>query len=68
MKASAKDTVMRPATTCMPRNLCAIDWVREHPGGKRSEFQAYFNQLSAADKKVYDDKATAAKTGQKKKK
>ena len=35
------------------RNICTQEWVSLHPHGTTAEFKEYFDQLPAADKKVW---------------
>ena len=34
------------------RNFCGLDWMRSNPGGLKSEFDAYFKNLSPEQLKV----------------
>ncbi|OBZ69840.1 hypothetical protein A0H81_10083 [Grifola frondosa] len=50
-----------PGIAITPHNLCARDWLKEHPNGKKTEFEDHFKGLSAAKKKVYGDLAKRMK-------
>ncbi|EGO27462.1 hypothetical protein SERLADRAFT_435245 [Serpula lacrymans var. lacrymans S7.9] len=48
-----------PAITA--RNLCAKDWLQEHPGGLKVEFDTYFKDLSKDLQKKYASDAAIMK-------
>ncbi|EGO03560.1 hypothetical protein SERLA73DRAFT_69415 [Serpula lacrymans var. lacrymans S7.3] len=48
-----------PAITA--RNLCAKDWLQEHPSGLKVEFNTYFKDLSKDLQKKYASDAAIMK-------
>ncbi|TFY51198.1 hypothetical protein EVG20_g11116 [Dentipellis fragilis] len=38
-------------------NLCATDWLKTHPGGKRPEFKKYWADLEADERQEYEEQA-----------
>ncbi|KAI5994181.1 hypothetical protein EDD15DRAFT_2435236 [Pisolithus albus] len=54
---------MRPGPTKNGRNLCAHRWRKQvQSSGSTEEFQNYYNGLTSAQRKAYDDEATALAT------
>ncbi|KAG6905924.1 hypothetical protein DXG01_016914 [Tephrocybe rancida] len=54
---------LRTTDSVTARNLCAIDWLKEHPTGNNEEFKMYFSTMSSHRKDHYQQLSKAAKKG-----
>ncbi|KJA27205.1 hypothetical protein HYPSUDRAFT_198479 [Hypholoma sublateritium FD-334 SS-4] len=61
----SKGTRMRPTkNSTTARNICAQDWVKQHPHGTTDEFKSYYDNLSEEQRQVWEDKSKAVSQSQ----
>ncbi|KAJ7289481.1 hypothetical protein C8J57DRAFT_1706316 [Mycena rebaudengoi] len=52
----------KPTSSTTARNLCGMQWKRDHPGGFTDEFDTYWKSLSATQKQDWKGSETRAKS------
>ncbi|EGN97444.1 hypothetical protein SERLA73DRAFT_75128 [Serpula lacrymans var. lacrymans S7.3] len=62
--AMKKTSKMRLGNLTTPRNLCACNWIKDHPHGTTEEYRIYYDNLDPQVKKVYQDHASQAAKAQ----